>query len=107
MICVDVTDLDVVRAEVEKLRPIHMLVNNAALGHLKPFTEITPEEYDRRVDDCDLLGRVGSLVSDCDLLGRVGSLVSALDSYVHGIEEVYCNLDYLCMYVTQTWYRGN
>ena len=46
-VCVDVSDVEVVRKEVEKLKPIHMLVNNAALGHLKSFLEISTEEYDR------------------------------------------------------------
>lgn len=46
-VCVDVSEVEVVRKEVEKLKPIHMLVNNAALGHLKSFLEISTEEYDR------------------------------------------------------------
>ncbi len=46
-LCVDVSETEVVRNELEKLRPFHMLVNNAALGHMKAFTDITTEEYDR------------------------------------------------------------
>ncbi len=45
--CVDVTDLEVVKKEVERLLPIHLLVNNAAMGHLKKFLDVTPDEYDR------------------------------------------------------------
>lgn len=48
-VCVDVSDVEVVRKEVEKVLPIHLLVNNAALGHLKPFMEVTTEEYDRYI----------------------------------------------------------
>jgi len=47
VVCVDVSQTEVVQRELEKLRPIHMLVNNAALGHTKAFTEISTEEYDR------------------------------------------------------------
>ena len=47
VVCVDVSQTEVVRSELEKLRPIHMLVNNAAVGALKAFTEISTEEYDR------------------------------------------------------------
>lgn len=43
----DVSNLKVVRKEVERLKPIHLLVNNAALGHVKQFLEISEEEYDK------------------------------------------------------------
>ena len=46
-VCVDVSEVDVVRKEVERLKPIHLLVNNAAVGHLKKFLEVSTEEYDR------------------------------------------------------------
>ena len=45
--CLDVSEVDAVKIQFEKLKPIHLLVNNAALGHLKKFLEVTPEEYDR------------------------------------------------------------
>ena len=46
-VCVDVSEVEVVAKEVERLKPIHLLVNNAAVGHLKKFLEVTTEEYDR------------------------------------------------------------
>lgn len=46
-VCVDVSELDIVKKELERLKPIHLLVNNAAIGHMKKFLEVSPEEYDR------------------------------------------------------------
>ena len=46
-VCVDVSELDIVKKELERLKPIHLLVNNAAIGHVKKFLEVQPEEYDR------------------------------------------------------------
>ena len=46
-VCVDVSEVDVVCKEVERLKPIHLLVNNAAGGHLRKFLEVSTEEYDR------------------------------------------------------------
>ena len=43
---VDVADIEATRKEVEKLCPIHMLVNNAGVTQLQPFLEVTPEAYD-------------------------------------------------------------
>ena len=45
--CVDVADIEQVRAEVEKLGPVHLLVNNAGVGKLQHFLHVTPEAYDK------------------------------------------------------------
>lgn len=46
-VCVDLSELDAVKKEVERCKPIHLLVNNGAVGHICKFLEITTEEYDR------------------------------------------------------------
>ena len=43
----DVSDIKSTIALVEKLTPIHFLVNNAAVTNLQPFLEITEEAYDQ------------------------------------------------------------
>ena len=45
--CVDVSDLEAVRAAVETMGPVHLLVNNAGVGMLQPFLDVTPETFDR------------------------------------------------------------
>ena len=45
--CVDVSNLEVVKATVEMADPIHLLVNNAGIGCLQSFLDVTPESYDR------------------------------------------------------------
>ncbi|MCL4135421.1 UNVERIFIED_CONTAM: hypothetical protein GTU68_060151 [Idotea baltica] len=42
----DVTDWNQTRETVEKLTPIHLLVNNAAIALLNSVLEATPEEFD-------------------------------------------------------------
>ena len=46
-VCVDVTELDAVKKAVESVSPIHLLVNNAAVGCLQHILDVTPEVYDR------------------------------------------------------------
>ena len=46
-VCIDVSDIEATRREVEKLGPIHLLVNNAGVTELQPFLEVTPEAYDK------------------------------------------------------------
>lgn len=46
-VCIDLSVVEDVKREVERHKPIHLLVNNAAVGHLKKFLDITTEEYDR------------------------------------------------------------
>ena len=46
-VCVDVADIEQVKAEVEKLGPVHLLVNNAGVGKLQHFLHVTPEAYDK------------------------------------------------------------
>jgi len=46
-VCVDVADIEATKKEVEKLEPIHLLVNNAGVTTLQPFLEVTPEAYDK------------------------------------------------------------
>ena len=42
----DVSDIKSTVALIEKLTPIHLLVNNAGIAKLQPFLEITEEVYD-------------------------------------------------------------
>ncbi|XP_064405839.1 L-xylulose reductase-like [Halichondria panicea] len=49
-VCADVSDMATVKAELSKLRPIHLLVNNAGVGQLQHFLDVTPESYDRIMD---------------------------------------------------------
>jgi len=46
-ICADVSDMPVVTAEIAKLMPIHLLVNNAGVGQLQHFLDVTTDAYDR------------------------------------------------------------
>lgn len=48
-VCADVSDMETVKAELSKLRPIHLLVNNAGVGQLQHFLDVTPESYDRYI----------------------------------------------------------
>ena len=48
-VCVDVSNIEATKKEVEKLHPIHFLVNNAGVTELQPFLEVTPEAYDKYV----------------------------------------------------------
>ena len=45
--CVDVANIEAIKKEVEKVDPIHLLVNNAGVTTLQPFLEVTPEAYDK------------------------------------------------------------
>ena len=45
--CADVTDLVTMETVISQHYPIHLLVNNAAVGHLQHFLDVTPESYDR------------------------------------------------------------
>ena len=45
-VCVDVSDIEATRKAVEKVAPVHLLVNNAGVTELQPFLEVTPEAYD-------------------------------------------------------------
>ena len=46
----DLTDWEATRAAVEALGPVHCLVNNAGVAHLKPFLEATPAEIENTFD---------------------------------------------------------
>jgi len=46
-VCVDLRDLDATKKAVESLGPINLLVNNAGVGKLQHFLDVTPEAYDR------------------------------------------------------------
>lgn len=46
-VCVDISDIEATKKEVEKQSPIHLLVNNAGVTELQPFLEVTPEAYDK------------------------------------------------------------
>ena len=46
-VCVDITDIEATKKEVEKLHPIHLLVNNAGVTELQPFLCVTPQAYDK------------------------------------------------------------
>lgn len=50
-ICVDISDVAAVKKQLESLGPIHLLVNNAAVADLQPFLEVTPDAYDRWVNE--------------------------------------------------------
>ena len=43
----DLGDLDATKKAVESLGPINLLVNNAGVGKLQHFLDVTPEAYDR------------------------------------------------------------
>lgn len=45
-VCVDLADWDATRKAVEKVLPIDLLVNNAAVARLNPFLDITQEDFD-------------------------------------------------------------
>ena len=45
--CVDVSDIEATKKEVEKHTPIHMLVNNAGVTELQSFLDVTPEAYEK------------------------------------------------------------
>ena len=48
-VCIDVSDIEATKKEVGKLGPIHLLVNNAGVADIQPFLEVTPESYDRYI----------------------------------------------------------
>lgn len=45
--CVDLSDWTAAREAVQKVTPIHLLVNNAAVAELDPFLKATPECFDK------------------------------------------------------------
>ena len=45
-VCVDLNNMEETRKVVSGLGDIHLLVNNAAVGKLEPFTEVTEEAFD-------------------------------------------------------------
>ncbi|XP_023676230.1 L-xylulose reductase [Paramormyrops kingsleyae] len=46
-VCVDLSDWDATDVALKDLGPVDLLVNNAAVGILTPFLEVTPEQFDR------------------------------------------------------------
>lgn len=46
-VCVDVSDIEATKKEVEKLGPIHLLVNNAGVTEIQSFLDVTPEAYNK------------------------------------------------------------
>ncbi len=48
--CADVSDLVTIEAEISKLKPIHLLVNNAGVAQLQHFLDVTPDSYDRYLE---------------------------------------------------------
>lgn len=47
IICVNLSDWNAAREVVQKITPIHFLVNNAACTSLQPFLTATPESFDK------------------------------------------------------------
>ena len=45
-VCVDLNNLAEAQKAVSALGDIHLLVNNAAVGKLEPFTDVTEEAFD-------------------------------------------------------------
>jgi len=45
-VCVDLSDWDATKLAVEKIGPVHLLVNNAAITSVKPFLDVKPEDID-------------------------------------------------------------
>ena len=45
-VCVDLINLAETQKVVSALGDIHLLVNNAAVAKLEPFTEVTEEAFD-------------------------------------------------------------
>ncbi|KAI6655137.1 L-xylulose reductase-like [Oopsacas minuta] len=50
IIVMDLADIAAVKTEIPKLSPIHLLVNNAAIGEIQPFLEVTEDSFDRVVN---------------------------------------------------------
>ena len=46
-VCVDVSNLEIVKSAVELAGPIHLLVNNAGVSVLQSFLDVTPDAFDR------------------------------------------------------------
>ncbi len=70
-VCVDVSEVEVVRKEVERLKPIHLLVNNAAVGHLKKFLDVSTEEYDRYSGTPIITSKMWYLLLQDNLIGWI------------------------------------
>lgn len=49
-VCVDLLDWKATKKAVQSVLPIDLLVNNAAIAVLKPFVEVTEEDYDLTFD---------------------------------------------------------
>ena len=77
-VCVDVSNLELVKKELERCKPIHLLVNNAAIGHLRKFLEVSVEEYDRS-GDSHMTGTVCVHVQFC-----VSCMSRSCDSHMAG-----------------------
>lgn len=45
VVLLDLSDIAAVKREIPKLAPIHLLVNNAAIGQIEPFLEVTEESF--------------------------------------------------------------
>ncbi|KAG7211972.1 hypothetical protein KM043_011173 [Ampulex compressa] len=45
-ICVDLRDWDATKKAVQSILPIDLLVNNAGVAVLKPFLDLTPDDFD-------------------------------------------------------------
>ncbi len=44
-VCVDVADIEATKEAVQRVSPVHLLVNNAGVTTLQPFLEVTPDAY--------------------------------------------------------------
>ncbi|XP_042862255.1 L-xylulose reductase-like [Penaeus japonicus] len=77
-ICVDLSDWTATREAVQKIVPIHLLVNNAAMAALEPFLTTSPETFDNLMNvNVKALMNVSQVVAG-DLVNREerGSIVN-------------------------------
>ena len=50
--CVDVSDVEAVKAAVKRAGTIHFVVNNAGISQLQSVLDTTPDVYDRYILCC-------------------------------------------------------
>lgn len=71
-VCVDLSDWTSTREAIQKIVPIHLLVNNAAAAALEPFLTTSPETFDRLMNvNVKAMMNVSQVVAG-DLVNREG-----------------------------------